>query len=386
MKINRYLSILFVITVFGQTSAQKNISGEDNLFERIEVDPTPPPNPWIKIVGDINNDGKPDIIVGGQNGPLVWYENPIWNKTVISVGGYSSVEGAVGDIDNDGDLDVIVGGTFWYENPEISKSSSGDLWQAHKIADYRGHDIQVADLDKNGKLDIVVRDQSGFGHNAGNKVILFYQISTDKWNRSEISCPHGEGLKLADLDNDKYPDVIVGANWYKNPGKNADKTWKEHVISTFWDYQDTRAEVADYNNDGRLDVCLAPSEPGGGSYRMAWYEAPVDLSAPGNWIEHIVDNPVETVIHTLDAKDMNGDGLLDIIAALMHQGASPQEVRVYFNKNKGKDWQKYVVSTKGSHEAIGEDLNGDGVVDIVGANWSGPFQPLELWLNKSASK
>ena len=127
MKISLIILLISIVVLTGQTSGQKPSTGDNVLFERIVIDPAPPKNPWIKIVGDINNDGKPDIIAGGQNGPLVWYDNPAWNKTVISEGGYSSVEGAVGDIDNDGDLDVIVGGTFWYENPEISKSFSGNL-------------------------------------------------------------------------------------------------------------------------------------------------------------------------------------------------------------------------------------------------------------------
>jgi hypothetical protein len=60
-------------------------------FQRVEIDATPPPNPWIKAVGDIDGDGRPDIVIGGSKGPLVWYRAPAWSKHAISEGGYDSV-------------------------------------------------------------------------------------------------------------------------------------------------------------------------------------------------------------------------------------------------------------------------------------------------------
>ena len=74
-------------------------------------------DPWAKIVADIDRDGFPDIVIGGQAGPLVWYRYPDWTKAVIAKGGYRTVDGEAGDIDGDGDLDIVMGGLIWYENP-----------------------------------------------------------------------------------------------------------------------------------------------------------------------------------------------------------------------------------------------------------------------------
>jgi hypothetical protein len=40
-------------------------------FELNTVDASGPPNPWTKIAGDLDGDGRDDLIVGGQKGPLV---------------------------------------------------------------------------------------------------------------------------------------------------------------------------------------------------------------------------------------------------------------------------------------------------------------------------
>lgn len=44
-------------------------------FQRVEVDAQPPSNPWVKLAGDFNQDGRLDIAIAGQKGPLVWYVN-----------------------------------------------------------------------------------------------------------------------------------------------------------------------------------------------------------------------------------------------------------------------------------------------------------------------
>ena len=63
----------------------------DVLFERKIVDTQNPKDPWIKIVGDLTGDGFTDLIVGGQNGPLVYYSYPDWKKTRIGTDQYHTV-------------------------------------------------------------------------------------------------------------------------------------------------------------------------------------------------------------------------------------------------------------------------------------------------------
>jgi hypothetical protein len=85
----------------------------------------------------------------------------------------------------------------------------------------------------------------------------------------------------------------------------------------------------------------------------------------------------------LVAADINGDGAIDVVSSEMHQSADPDEVAVYVNQGSGLSWDKQIISTRGSHYIQVGDIGNDGDIDIIGANWSGSYQPIEMWENKS---
>jgi hypothetical protein len=350
----------------------------------VTIDKQPPERPYAKLVADFNSDGLPDIAIGGANGPLVWYAYPTWTKRLIAEGGYETVEGEPADIDGDGDQDIVMGGIVWYESPGATDPSTARPWTAHRVAHLRTHDVEVGDLDGDGKLDIVTRNQSSFGNPSGDRFHIWKQQTPDKWLGLEVTCPHGEGIKLSDLDRDGDLDVVIGARWYENTGDILKGPWTEHVYSMLWKHADAEVQCHDLNNDGRLDIVLTPAELRGGLYRISWFEAPEDAKTP-NWSEHIVEEGQETVVHALGVADMNNDGKPDVVMAEMHQGADPDEVRVYFNQGGGLTWTKEVLSTTGSHDIVLADIGADGDVDIVGANHAGSFQAVQLWENLTST-
>jgi hypothetical protein len=290
------------------------------------------------------------------------------------------VDGEAGDLDGDGDPDVVMGGLLWYENPRPQADPAKAAWETHRVADHGTHDVELADLDRDGDLDIVTRDQSDFGANAGDRVYLWRQDGGDKWASRIIGCPHGEGLALADVDRDGDHDVVIGGIWFENDGGILDGAWASHKFCQW--HRSASVQVADINGDGRPDVVLSPSELAGNSYRLSWFEAPVG-PRQGDWTEHVIVDPIECVIHGLAAADFNGDGAVDVAMSQMHQGKDPDEVAIFTNRNGGKSWQKQVLSTRGSHCIRAGDIGSDGDMDVVGANWSGPYQPIELWENCS---
>jgi hypothetical protein len=367
-------TMLAVIVPFPLDNAE-SVRAADVPFTQITIDENPPSMPYYKMIGDVNGDGFPDIVVGGAKGPLVAYVHPDWKKSRIADGGWDGVNGEIADIDRDGDMDIVMGGTAWFENPGTAVGT----WKRNVINDEKAHDIELADLDLDGRLDVVARDQSAFGSN-GNKISINYQSSPTSWRTIVMNCPHGEGLKLGDIDRDGDADILIGGIWYENP-RDASARWNEHTYTTSWTEPDAQVEMADLNADGRPDIVLTPAELKGQFFKVCWYESPPDAKA-GDWTERVIVPSIECVIHSLGVGDLDGDGDVDVAIAEMHQGEDPDEVSVHLNGDNGSTWQKQVLSNRGSHDIVVADMENDGDLDILGANHAG-VHPLELWKNLS---
>lgn len=345
-----------------------------DAFERVVVDKAGPQAPWGKTTGDLNGDGLADLIVGGnESKDLVWYAAPDWRKSRIAVGSAFATDHAVADIDRDGRNDVVSltrENVIWYRNPD---------WQATVVDSTRLHDIEAADLDGDGDIDLIGRDQSAFGGNA-ETVVLFRQDAPGKWQRFELHGPNGEGLRVADLNADGRVDIVVNGTWFENPGA-MHNDWAGHVFTQTWTWPHAYIAAGDINDDGRIDIAMSPAEPEGKQYRVSWFEAPPDRHQ--EWIEHVVEADVETVRHFIGIADTDNDGKVDVISAQMHQGRDPDVIVIYHNEGAGARWRRDVLSAEGSHSMQLADVDADGDIDLFGANWSGDKQDVVLWRNRA---
>src|SRR5688572_7143267 len=107
---------------------------------------------------DVDQDGDLDFITGGKDAQrtVYWFEFRVpgeWDRHVIGVNHPSDVGGTSIDVDGDGWLDHVTGGV-WYRNSGRPRSEpferivfDGELASVH--------DLVAADLDGDGRLDIV---------------------------------------------------------------------------------------------------------------------------------------------------------------------------------------------------------------------------------------
>jgi hypothetical protein len=359
-------------------------------YQHVIVDAKNPSDPHCKAAGDVDGDGYADLLAASAAGDgLFWYHYPDWAKNKIDDGAFTT-DMAVVEVS--GCADVIIPndqGLMWYQNPRHSGGDPvKDPWTAINISPEgaRMHDVEVADLDKDGQFEIVTRHQSGFGKQMGNAIHLWKQQAPGTWAHRTFPCPHGEGLEIVDMDGDGFPDVIIGGRWYQNPGTVLKGQWLERLymsVKAFdggWTRGDVCVKAGDLTGDGRNEIILSPAE---GNGRLSWFKAPAD-PAHEEWLEHVLDEHLDHA-HGLGLADINGNGYLDIVVAKMHQASVPQEVCVYYNGGGGTVWRKQVIATTGSHNIVLVDVGSNGRIDILGANWNNAASTggaIELWLNE----
>ncbi len=255
-------------------------------------------------------------------------------------------------------------GTFGSATSFATPLNSGALTNATSLV--------TGDLNGDGKLDLVyigdVAQQVGVRLGNGDGTFGATTSLAAGTRPSEVI--------LADVDGDNDLD-IVSVDYATGAASNGSVgVLLNNGAGSFGAYQSLATlqspfdvVAADVNGDGRLDLIAARRDYGLVSVLLA-------TGAPGNFAAPVTYNASTPNLTTgITVGDFNNDGLLDIVAfnQQLKAGGGNGTVSLLLNTGNGTFGAPTDIFTSGTvqpFEGLAYDLNGDGNMDLVFANYT----------------
>lgn len=321
---------------------------------------------------DVDKDGDLDWIAGCNYGTIWWFEYKgpdNWVRHLLGKKVLTEVGGTAFDVDGDGWIDQV-SGAAWYKN--TGKPREQEFIKYPNAVIEKSHDIVFADIDGDKKLDLLaMSDRSG---------LFWYKIPADPtrlWIEHKIGpAVHGgiDPKGAGDIDGDGDIDVVRSNVWFENLDGKGTK-WAEHKNIDFGQPKArfplmTKTWVVDLDKDGDNDVVQAEGDCVSG--RIAWHE---NADGKGRvWIRHLIADKAGQDYHSIAVADFDNDGDLDVFSGGGPLTKSlPHKWFIWENlDSKGLKWKQHLIlSGKRCHEAKAADVDGDGDIDICSKPWNG---------------
>jgi hypothetical protein len=293
-------------------------------------------------VGDVDGDGDMDIVVGGESwsgssikGCRVYVNNGTtggkidWDEVTGPDTNMYYDQCVLADIDDDDDLDIVAGtrsngircwtgnggsgGTFSWTAANTNLPTSGE---------YTG--VAVADMNKDGDLDIVATDYSG----SSPAVRLYTGNGAGTWTSRASSMPTDSaqsfGIAVGDVDKDGDMDIVYGRTgglrcYLGNSGGTGGTsfTWTAASTNLATSSRHNQLTLADLDKDGDLDIVTAVA--GGG---VVAYLGNGGAGSGQSWTKASKGLPSSGQYHGADVGDFDNDGVPDIVGAMWQDSGS----------------------------------------------------------------
>jgi len=355
-----------------------NVKSEPSLFIPAAKSPlTVGESPNDIALGDVNGDGKPDIVTvnpGSRDISVLLGDgtgnfSPVKNSLFLDSTAHLVV---MGDVNNDKKPDVLIpchdsyGVTVLLGNGQGNFSSApGSPFSVLDSTRPHNHGLATGDINKDGNLDFAT---SNYGHHSVSVILGNGKGDFAPAPASPLTVGRGPyPLVLGDVNKDGNLDIItpnVSSNNVSVLLGDEKGNFSSAPNSPFT--VETRpyfATTGDLNGDGNLDIITSHDDinkisfllgDGKGDFNVA-PSSPLDIGKRGS----------EVVV-----TDMNQDSLIDLV--ICNTGTDYATVMLGDGKGNFKHapGSPHNVGRGPTDIAVG-DLNSDGKIDIVVANARG---------------
>jgi hypothetical protein len=334
-------------------------------------------------IADFNGDGHLDILITSMMGnsrgdydPCFLYfgkEGGQYSiESRIELPGREAYEQAFTDLDDDGQVDILLlnRGETIREANELwiywNEDNTFHPWRITGLPSYAGLGVEVADLDKDGCLDIVISNglsmnQPGEGDPVPGSFIYWgsaqgYTVT----ERTELPIVLTRSAAICDINNDGHLDLVFGqqgkwgsASIFIGNGTREFKT--DQRIRIEGSQGSGTPGVADLDQDGLLDIAFAHDKN-----VLVYYQQDDGTFSAKNSLS------IPVMAKTMCVADVNGDTWLDLICPFYKgNGRRSWYSNVLLGSSIGYNLEHSLkLPTDGGTGSIVSDFNRDGFQDI----------------------